>query len=125
MKNLLLLSLIAISFYSCSKNNAATPTPPGTWITGKWQMTAAYDDTVLNNSKPDPAVYLDRLTFASNGTAQSQGLGVNAIITYSLSTMTVSENGEILHIVELSNTSMALVSYGTIYTSRYMVFKKL
>ncbi|MDB5288584.1 MAG: hypothetical protein JWR05_3533 [Mucilaginibacter sp.] len=108
MKKLILFSLIAFAFYSCSKNNNATPQST-TWISGKWRMTKAYDDTTANNQRYDTAVYPDELNFIDSTNVTSAGAA--ATFKYSLSTMTINEGGVIYHIKKTSNTTFTLTSY--------------
>lgn len=118
MKKLLLFSAIALSLYSCSKSNKSD-NKPTTWITGKWYLETAYNDTVANSNKVDGAIYHDVLTFVDATNVTS--LGAKATFQYSLSSMTVNENGEIFKIKQISDTEMTLTDYVGI---RLFDFKK-
>jgi hypothetical protein len=120
MKKLTLIIFFAIGFIGCKKEIALMPNSTDTWITGKWYLTKAYNDTTANPTKVNENIYHDILTFSNDNTVSS--LGAKATFQYSLSTMSVNESGAIYKIKQTSTTTMSLTYYGTF--SSYQLFTK-
>lgn len=117
MKKSLLILIIAISLYGCSKT--ATPAPvkvnSTTWISGKWIRSALTDTTYIGSNSAVKSFDVTQSAVTLDFTKDISGLIDNAgslsSFNYSLSLMNITLPNGLWKITKVSDTKFYLTSH--------------